>query len=475
MSSPSVQTVSANAQPSNGNSNSTHYVSAQTATRLPTRVQPSQPYVNDQQEFPNQLRPNTTQPASSQLSQVSPAQYTEPQYNRTQYTQAPLQQPNVPQSPELIPPSNSPGGMQIPPSNFDRSEQPVNPDSLRPNGQASPIDPGIPDDVFQRPRTDAAPPSMQLGDDPQAPNPLGDAQSGLDSPSDTDRMDNRPYEPNQIGEPDPIDEPAPNPFEEDLQTMQPNPLYDDSELPAPNEGFNGLLLNDGEKKRYTADCDRVRQRAMAGNIGAIDLDLSPEFGVGPRERERLDERKSQFVQSASIRPWYDYQGQFVIDGRLVNLARDQAILETASGSKQAILLADLSDADLAYVGESWGLPVTCTLGDQPLFQRNFIPSNVAWTASGLCHKPLYFEEVQLERYGHEIGPVVQPVVSTAHFFVNIAFLPYKMGIHPPQECQYALGYYRPGNCAPWTVGPIPISLRGALAEAGAIGILATPF
>jgi hypothetical protein len=43
-----------------------------------------------------------------------------------------------------------------------------------------------------------------------------------------------------------------------------------------------------------------------------------------------------------------------------------------------------------------------------------------------------------------------------------------MGINPPNECQYALGYYRPGNCAPWLVPPIPLSVRGALVEAGAI-------
>ena len=48
----------------------------------------------------------------------------------------------------------------------------------------------------------------------------------------------------------------------------------------------------------------------------------------------------------------------------------------------------------------------------------------------------------------------------------IAVLPYKMGIHPPNECQYSLGYYRPGNCAPYMLPPIPWSLRGAAAQAG---------
>jgi hypothetical protein len=99
--------------------------------------------------------------------------------------------------------------------------------------------------------------------------------------------------------------------------------------------------------------------------------------------------------------------------------------------------------------------------------RNWVASTFTYQASGLCHKPLYFEEVQLERYGHTAGPIKQPLLSGAHFFLNIAVLPYKMGINPPCECQYALGYYRPGSCAPWHIPPVPISVRGALAEAGA--------
>ena len=43
-----------------------------------------------------------------------------------------------------------------------------------------------------------------------------------------------------------------------------------------------------------------------------------------------------------------------------------------------------------------------------------------------------------------------------------------MGINPPHECQYALGYYRPGDCAPFMLPPVPLSGRGALYEAGAI-------
>ena len=42
-----------------------------------------------------------------------------------------------------------------------------------------------------------------------------------------------------------------------------------------------------------------------------------------------------------------------------------------------------------------------------------------------------------------------------------------MGVYPPNECMYTLGYYRPGSCAPYMIEPVPISVRGALWEAGA--------
>jgi hypothetical protein len=72
-----------------------------------------------------------------------------------------------------------------------------------------------------------------------------------------------------------------------------------------------------------------------------------------------------------------------------------------------------------------------------------------WTAPATCHRPLYFEEPNLERYGHSAGCLLQPAISGAHFFTNLAVLPYKMGQDRCHECIYTLGHYRPGSCAPW--------------------------
>ncbi len=116
-------------------------------------------------------------------------------------------------------------------------------------------------------------------------------------------------------------------------------------------------------------------------------------------------------------------------------------------------------------------PCECALGLRTTFQgRHWAPVTFTWKASAQCHKPLYFEDVQLERYGHSWNPVVQPFMSAGHFFVSVPLLPYKMGLTPPCECMYTLGYYRPGDCAPYMIEPIPLSLRaGAFQALGATG------
>ena len=68
-----------------------------------------------------------------------------------------------------------------------------------------------------------------------------------------------------------------------------------------------------------------------------------------------------------------------------------------------------------------------------------------------------------------VPPIIQLVLfaSAANFFCTFPILPYKMGLEPPNECEYALGYYRPGDCAPYMLDPFPLSVRGALLEAAA--------
>ena len=126
--------------------------------------------------------------------------------------------------------------------------------------------------------------------------------------------------------------------------------------------------------------------------------------------------------------------------------------------------------------EGTDYPFECTIDDGTWHAGRAWPQTTyLWKASALCHKPLYFEDEYLERYGHSWPGCWQPFVSGAHFFTRLPVLPYCMGVTPPMECEYALGHYRPGSCAPYLVNPVPISARGALFQAGAVaGAVALP-
>lgn len=83
--------------------------------------------------------------------------------------------------------------------------------------------------------------------------------------------------------------------------------------------------------------------------------------------------------------------------------------------------------------------------------RNHLWSDEAysWVSPAFSHKPLYFEQTNLERYGMGASPVAQPVISAAHFFGNIPLIPFKAIHRKPSEEFSTLGNQRPGNCVPW--------------------------
>ena len=170
------------------------------------------------------------------------------------------------------------------------------------------------------------------------------------------------------------------------------------------------------------------------------------------------------IDADSVNPfrvWRDQYGNELAQGTIADLRRGYVVVNSTTGGQVRLPYARLGDNEWLAVSEYWRLPIECGLGAGTHPGRSWTPQTTTWYASSLCHKPLYFENIQLERYGHTHGPVLQPLASTVHFFGKLFFLPYNTSINPPNECQYALGFYRPGNCAPWLKDPFPISLSGA--------------
>jgi hypothetical protein len=228
------------------------------------------------------------------------------------------------------------------------------------------------------------------------------------------------------------------------------------------------IYNDRDCCDAETNCTDFRNRLLSDTIRNISLDITPRYNPSLTLEEDVAER-TQRLGLLELRQWKDRRGQVRANGKMTNIENGAVIIADENGREIARLrMEELGDDELCYVNAWWQLPIECSLGGIRTAQRDWVDSTFVWHASALCHKPLYFEQVQLERYGHTTGPFSQPFVSGAHFFVTLATLPYKMAINPPHECQYSLGYYRPGSCAPWMIPPIPLSLRGAAAETAAI-------
>ncbi len=183
-----------------------------------------------------------------------------------------------------------------------------------------------------------------------------------------------------------------------------------------------------------------------------DLDLDLQFGpdgTGPPELtpEQIEQRR-----------------QMIERERIEHEQVCEELYDAVRADSIKTISLDISLRGVA--GEDY--PFECLGRNLPFQPRSWPQTVYLWKASGMWHKPLYFEQVQLERYGHDWGPVLQPIMSGAHFFGTIPILPYKMGLETPQECVYALGYYRPGSCAPYMITQPGFTWRAAAFQTGVV-------
>jgi hypothetical protein len=92
-------------------------------------------------------------------------------------------------------------------------------------------------------------------------------------------------------------------------------------------------------------------------------------------------------------------------------------------------------------------------------------TNFHWQATNFFHRPVYFEDVPLERYGQTCHAHLQPAISGAKFFLTLPVLPYKVGVNCPWECVTSMGHVPPGTCAPCVRQTLPVEVDAGLLEA----------
>lgn len=93
---------------------------------------------------------------------------------------------------------------------------------------------------------------------------------------------------------------------------------------------------------------------------------------------------------------------------------------------------------------------------------------VSWEAPWIGYRPLYFEDVWLERHGLDYG-CCQTLVSAAKFYGRLPLVPYMVGANPCCECVYSYGRGRPGDCTPHFFTCPKKSVCGAVLQAASVG------
>ena len=99
--------------------------------------------------------------------------------------------------------------------------------------------------------------------------------------------------------------------------------------------------------------------------------------------------------------------------------------------------------------------------------RKFGSMQATQVASYVVYQPLYFQQINHERYGWELG-VFQPLVSTGQFYADVLMFPYKFAANPPWHCDANVGYALPGDPEQLRFLTPPFSWRGVVGQTGAM-------
>jgi hypothetical protein len=120
--------------------------------------------------------------------------------------------------------------------------------------------------------------------------------------------------------------------------------------------------------------------------------------------------------------------------------------------------------------ERIAFPEEPVLSTEAYTPRQFPPAQELAEANYVCYRRLYFEDINSERYGWDLG-FIQPFVSAGKFYFDLIAFPYHCGTEPCRKFECSAGYCLPGDPVPYLLYPPELSLTGTIFEAGTISAL----
>jgi len=137
-------------------------------------------------------------------------------------------------------------------------------------------------------------------------------------------------------------------------------------------------------------------------------------------------------------------------------------------SARSVMISPQADRSFAEVAGTAGDPSGTASGSIENYVFDSTPDTVfTWTAPNFYSRPLYFEQVNFERYEGKTPQWARPFISYGDFLATIPVLPYKMGGERIHERMYTLGHWRPGDPTPHQIHWGRHTTRGAIYQGAA--------
>jgi hypothetical protein len=151
-----------------------------------------------------------------------------------------------------------------------------------------------------------------------------------------------------------------------------------------------------------------------------------------------DTRQTESIEKSSNAKFYKFRplGESVETGELFSKLYTAESLKNVKSPKYLEGQTEMPNAvrtkgeDLSYGAENWD------------------PTGYCWQSPAFCHKPLYFEQPNLERYAKYPNCAVATIGSIGHFYSTALLLPAKFALKPCWTPSCTLGNQRPGDCNP---------------------------
>lgn len=231
--------------------------------------------------------------------------------------------------------------------------------------------------------------------------------------------------------------------------------------PAPLPAATAPVPAAGRPQMAPADGGRPSMRVTFQKPGGADAPQAPQ--LPNRAQPGTDTNPPVQVRSPSglADPYkeFRFQSEDVLLRRIVDELQREA-RERQQPGEGTPPTADYFRPPAPPLLVAAGTPYRPKTLDYPPTQRPLEPGYVV-------HRRLYFEELNTERYGWDLG-FIQPVVSTLHFYKDGLLFPARAATNLFERYDASAGKCLPGSPVPYYLYPPGVDLFGATVGAGAI-------